>query len=103
MIEDALDKLSELFAFRMRAEKTLSDPGIVQAFKDVRQSALESFEGSAPKDNAIRENAYWMLRALDGLEVALQNRINAHEVEKMVRDKQDERREQRERIMRRVS
>ncbi len=103
MIEDALEHLKDLFAFRQEAEKTLTDPGLLRAMADVRSAALESFQASAPKDSAVRENAYWTLRSMDGIEAALRNRIAEHENEKMVQDKMQERREQRDRAVRRVS
>ena len=101
MASDLLERLKVLAGFREKAERTLDDPGLIQAFADVRGAALETFQNSAPMQYEERENAYWMLRALDGLEIALQNRIAAHELESQMAQKTSERNT--EHALRRVS
>ena len=78
---DTLDTLKELFFRRREAEHTLHDPGMQRALADLREAAHETFAKSAPSNLDERENAYWMLRALDGIELALANRIAAHELQ----------------------
>lgn len=46
MLADAKERLKVLFGFRQDAEKTLEDPGLMQAFADVRQAAVRSSENS---------------------------------------------------------
>jgi len=78
---DTLDTLKELFFRRREAEHSLNDPGVQAAIADLRQAAHETFANSSPYQSEDRENAYWMLRALDGIELALANRIAAHEMQ----------------------
>lgn len=86
-MSDAVERLKALFRFRVAAETTLTDPGIVQGFADLRQAAHESFAASAPNQSETRETAYFMLRALDGLEAALANRVAAHEMQQQMDEK----------------
>ena len=86
VLNDATEAIRRLFARRQDADATLTDPGILAALADVRAAAMDTFAASAPSQSAERENAYWMLRALDGVEHALANAVAAHELDKRMRE-----------------
>lgn len=82
MIQDAVSRLKELFLYKQEAERTLADPGLKRALEDLRTSALQVFAESSPSQREYRDNAYWMIRALDGIEAALKKRIQDYTDEK---------------------
>ena len=88
LLHDGAERLRALLGPAQEAEKLLEYPGFQQALTDVRKAALDTFQNSSPSQTAERDNAYWLLRALDGMEVALQNRVNEYELEKKIQNKQ---------------
>jgi len=87
-LHDGIERLRLLLDPARDAEKLLEYPGFQRALTDVRKAALDTFTNSSPAQTAERDNAYWLLRALDGVEVALQNRVNEYELEQKIQNKQ---------------
>ena len=88
LFHDGVERLRALLGPATLAVEVRDCPGFQQALTDVRKAALDTFQNSSPSQTAERENAYWLLRALDGLEAALNNRISEHDLEKMIQNKQ---------------
>jgi len=79
--------LARLWTRRKEAEATLSDPGMVSAIETLRGKALAQMAESAPEAKELRENAYFFLRALRGVEEELVRRIAEHDTEKKRQDR----------------
>lgn len=54
-----------------RAEQLQADPLLTECLEQIRQAQIEIFESSSPEKSEARNNAYFMLKAIEQLRLKL--------------------------------
>lgn len=83
----AADLIDKLLLRRKRAEATLEDPGLVEAFEAVREAAIKDFATSSPAEGDKRDDAYLRLRGLALIRKELGEAIERHKLAVLISER----------------
>lgn len=72
VLDPELDKVEKVVQRGKRAKAMQSDPVIQEAFVSLRDKQLKIIESASPERQDVRENAFFMLKALQVLQTELE-------------------------------
>jgi hypothetical protein len=72
------------------AKELLENAVLQAAFADIEKDAMDTIRGSFPEDTSEREQAYWLLHALDRLRTRLRIKLDNGNLAAQTLEKQQE-------------